>query len=99
MVLVCFQMMYKLVFIYLQQNNLSEIAWRKGKIGFEPPQQQWMQNKAVQQLIMDAKQVLLKEKIISHISKIKMNLDLSFFYSYTLIYSIDFRSFLLNYIY
>ena len=51
---------------YLANNNLLNIAWRKGKIGFEPPQQQWMQNKAVQQLIMDAKQVLLKEKIINH---------------------------------
>ena len=51
---------------YLANNNLLNIAWRKGKIGFEPPQKQWMQNKAVQQMIMDAKQVLLKEKIINH---------------------------------
>lgn len=50
---------------YLANNNLQEIAWRKGKIGFEPPQYQWMQNKKIQQLIMDAKQMLYAQKIIN----------------------------------
>lgn len=50
---------------YLQQNNLADIAWRNGKIGFEPPQQLWMQNKQVQEMIVDAKTFLLKQKIIS----------------------------------
>ncbi|MFY8129016.1 MAG: asparagine synthase (glutamine-hydrolyzing) [Chitinophagaceae bacterium] len=51
---------------YLANNNLPNIAWRKGKIGFEPPQQQWMQNQKLQQIVVDIKQKLLKEKIISN---------------------------------
>ena len=33
----------------MEQNLPAEITWRKGKIGFEPPQKEWMQNKQVQE--------------------------------------------------
>jgi asparagine synthase (glutamine-hydrolysing) len=41
-----------------------EIVWRKNKIGFEPPQQQWMQNKIMQELIHEARKKLVTEKIL-----------------------------------
>jgi len=40
------------------------IAWRKDKVGFEPPQQQWMQDKKVQELIHEAKRKMVNEKIL-----------------------------------
>ncbi len=40
------------------------IVWRKNKIGFEPPQHQWMQNKNLQDLIIHAKKKLESEKIL-----------------------------------
>lgn len=42
----------------------NEIVWRKDKVGFEPPQQQWMKNKQLQEKIKEAKSVLIKEKIL-----------------------------------
>jgi asparagine synthase (glutamine-hydrolysing) len=42
----------------------AEITWRRDKTGFEPPQQQWMQNNNVQQLITTAKQKLIDERIL-----------------------------------
>ena len=42
----------------------GEIVWRKDKTGFEPPQQQWMQNENVQNLITEAKQKLAGERIL-----------------------------------
>lgn len=42
----------------------QEIVWRRDKTGFEPPQQSWMQDKLVQQLISEAKQKLIDEKIL-----------------------------------
>ncbi len=42
----------------------NEIVWRKDKVGFEPPQKKWMENKAMQQMIMDAKTKLVSEKIL-----------------------------------
>ena len=42
----------------------GEITWRRDKTGFEPPQQQWMQNAQVQQLIGEAKQKLVNEKVL-----------------------------------
>jgi asparagine synthase (glutamine-hydrolysing) len=42
----------------------AEIAWRKNKIGFEPPQQQWMQNKTIQNMIRECRKKLAEEKII-----------------------------------
>jgi asparagine synthase (glutamine-hydrolysing) len=47
------------------ENKLPhEIVWRKNKVGFEPPQQQWMQNKRVQDAIQEAKKKLVTEKIL-----------------------------------
>src|SRR6185436_7453762 len=42
----------------------NEIVWRKDKTGFEPPQQQWLSDQDIQQLIIDAKQKLVDEKIL-----------------------------------
>jgi asparagine synthase (glutamine-hydrolysing) len=46
------------------QNFLpNEIVWRKDKVGFEPPQQQWMQNKQIQEKLADGKQQLVSKGI------------------------------------
>ena len=42
----------------------AEIVWRRDKTGFEPPQQQWLSNKNMRDLIIDAKQKLVNEKIL-----------------------------------
>jgi asparagine synthase (glutamine-hydrolysing) len=41
-----------------------EITWRKDKIGFEPPQQQWMLDPTIEQMIRDARNKLALERII-----------------------------------
>jgi len=47
------------------KNKLPErIVWRRDKVGFEPPQKLWMQQKDVQEAIQAAKQKLVKEKIL-----------------------------------
>jgi len=43
----------------------KEIVWRKDKIGYEPPQKEWMKNKQVQAKIMAAKEGLVQEKILA----------------------------------
>jgi asparagine synthase (glutamine-hydrolysing) len=43
----------------------KEIAWRKDKIGFEPPQKQWMQNAIVQEQIQASKKILVEKNIVS----------------------------------
>jgi asparagine synthase (glutamine-hydrolysing) len=43
----------------------QEIAWRKDKTGYEPPQKRWMQNKDVQEAIMEAKKKLVQETILA----------------------------------
>ena len=43
----------------------KEIVWRKGKIGYEPPQQQWMQNKQVQEMIVNARKKLVANSILN----------------------------------
>lgn len=42
----------------------DEIVWRKDKVGFEPPQRQWMQESGLQQLVLEAREKLVKEKIL-----------------------------------
>jgi asparagine synthase (glutamine-hydrolysing) len=42
----------------------ASIAWRKDKVGFEPPQRQWMQHQKVQEMIQEAKKKLVNEKIL-----------------------------------
>lgn len=43
----------------------NEIVWRKDKIGYEPPQQQWMEDKQLQDYIHEAKKKLADKKIIT----------------------------------
>ena len=42
----------------------ASIVWRTDKIGYEPPQQQWMQHKAIQDRIMDSRKKLVDEGIL-----------------------------------
>lgn len=41
------------------------ITWRKDKTGFEPPQQSWMQDKRVQDMIYEARKKLATEGILT----------------------------------
>ncbi len=41
----------------------SEICWQKGKIGFEPPQKQWMQQPDFHGLLHDARKKLVERNI------------------------------------
>ncbi len=46
------------------QNKLPEtIVWRKDKIGFEPPQKQWLQHKVITDYTQNAKENLIKAGI------------------------------------
>jgi asparagine synthase (glutamine-hydrolysing) len=42
----------------------KKIQWRKDKIGYEPPQQNWFENKMIHDKLMNAVEVLKKEHII-----------------------------------
>jgi asparagine synthase (glutamine-hydrolysing) len=42
----------------------EEIAWRKDKIGFEPPQKSWMDSHSTQEKIRSAREILSKEGIL-----------------------------------
>ncbi|HEY4147679.1 MAG TPA: asparagine synthase (glutamine-hydrolyzing) [Chitinophagaceae bacterium] len=42
----------------------AAITWRKDKTGFEPPQKTWMEDGQVQELVLEAKKSLVKEKIL-----------------------------------
>ena len=48
----------------MEDNLPAEIVWRKDKVGFEPPQMDWMKNKNVQDSIMEAKEKLVREKVL-----------------------------------
>lgn len=43
----------------------AEIIWRKGKTGYEPPQKEWMQQPAMQELIMESRKKLVDEKVLA----------------------------------
>ena len=43
----------------------AEIAWRKDKVGFEPPQKEWMQHPAMQDFVYEAKKKLAAKGIIN----------------------------------
>ena len=43
----------------------KNICWRTDKIGYEPPQQQWMQNKNIQEIIMESRKKLVNEKVLN----------------------------------
>lgn len=40
------------------------IVWRKDKTGYEPPQQEWMQQSIVQEQILEAKRKLVKAEVL-----------------------------------
>ena len=40
------------------------IVWRKDKVGYEPPQQQWMQNKNIQEMIMESRKKLVDKNVL-----------------------------------
>jgi asparagine synthase (glutamine-hydrolysing) len=42
----------------------GEIAWRKDKVGFEPPQEKWMSEKKMLEFIREAKTYLVQERIL-----------------------------------
>jgi len=42
----------------------DSIVWNPLKTGFETPQKKWLENKALQELIIDSKQKLVNEKIL-----------------------------------
>ena len=47
------------------KSSLPEsIVWRKDKVGFEPPQKNWMENKKLQEYIFTAKQTLVTKNIL-----------------------------------
>jgi asparagine synthase (glutamine-hydrolysing) len=43
----------------------DEIVWRKQKIGFEPPQKNWMQDPVIQEYIMEAKRKLANSGVLT----------------------------------
>ena len=42
----------------------DQIVWRKDKIGYEPPQKNWMENINLQELIQESKHTLVKAGIL-----------------------------------
>jgi asparagine synthase (glutamine-hydrolysing) len=42
----------------------NSIAWRTGKIGYEPPQQQWMQEPAIQAIIIASREKMVAKNIL-----------------------------------
>jgi asparagine synthase (glutamine-hydrolysing) len=44
----------------------KEIVWRKGKVGYEPPQQQWMQHSKMQEMIRLARKKLVDQNVLSN---------------------------------
>jgi asparagine synthase (glutamine-hydrolysing) len=43
----------------------KEIVWRKDKVGFEPPQKQWMQHAQVQEFIVEGRRTLVNAGILN----------------------------------
>ncbi|HEY0677344.1 MAG TPA: asparagine synthase (glutamine-hydrolyzing) [Chitinophagaceae bacterium] len=42
----------------------QEIVWRTDKIGFEPPQKEWMENRRVQEMIRASKEKLVQRRVL-----------------------------------
>lgn len=49
----------------MQHSLPDSIVWRKDKVGFEPPQKKWMEQKQVQDYILQAKEKLVNHKILN----------------------------------
>lgn len=45
---------------WLPQN----IVWRTDKVGYEPPQQRWMMNRNVQEMIMESRKILVDKQVL-----------------------------------
>jgi asparagine synthase (glutamine-hydrolysing) len=43
----------------------NETVWRRDKLGYEPPQKTWMQNRQVQEAIMEGRKKLVQEGVLS----------------------------------
>lgn len=43
----------------------NEIVWRKGKIGYEPPQAEWLQHLKMKEMIMDSRKLLVDKNILN----------------------------------
>jgi len=41
-----------------------DIVWREDKVGFEPPQKLWMQQKAIREAIYEGKKTLVQNDIL-----------------------------------
>ena len=55
----------KLLLRKMMENKLPDsIVWRSDKVGFEPPQKQWMQNSCFKDYLHQAKKKLVAEKIL-----------------------------------
>ncbi len=42
----------------------EQIVWRKGKIGYEPPQKKWMLHEQIREMIMEARKKLVHEHVL-----------------------------------
>ncbi|MBC7948372.1 MAG: asparagine synthase (glutamine-hydrolyzing) [Chitinophagaceae bacterium] len=42
----------------------SEITWRKDKVGFEPPQKEWMEDPRVREMVQEARRKLVDQRIL-----------------------------------
>lgn len=49
----------------MQDMAPAELLWRKGKTGYEPPQQQWMMHGGMKEMIMESRKKLVKEKVLN----------------------------------
>jgi asparagine synthase (glutamine-hydrolysing) len=48
----------------MEESLPEDIIWRKGKVGFEPPQKEWMKNKNLQEMIIEARKKLVEKKVL-----------------------------------
>ena len=48
----------------MEEKLPAGLAWRTDKIGFEPPQQQWMHDARLQEYVHESKRVLVKQGIL-----------------------------------
>lgn len=48
----------------MKQHLPAAVVYRTDKVGYEPPQQQWMQSPAFAELVQQSRQTLVKEKIL-----------------------------------
>ena len=48
----------------MDQKLPENIVWRTDKIGYEPPQKKWMQNKNIQQMVLESKKVLIDKNVL-----------------------------------